>query len=325
MIRRSAFAFAVVAICLAVVAPTGHAAKAVSTANQQALCAGVLESARPTVQNPAVTELSGLVWSRRHRDLLWAHNDSGDTARVFAVGRNGSDRGTVTVAGATAIDWEDIALGAAPRGKGYLYVGDIGDNLARRPDVTVYRFLEPKPPGAWTTASVTAEPITLHYPDGPHDAEALMVDDRSGALVILTKTINGMPGIYLARRAAVVHPDASITLEHVGDLSLPVDPGLKDRLAGLGVFAALTQLVTGADASAAGKVIAVRTYGGVALYAWPQRLSLVQALQQPACAGPAPADRDHPQGESIALAPDARGYVLASEGANPPIAEVKAR
>ena len=311
-----------ISVALTVV-PNVSAAKAVGTASERALCAGVLQSAAPTVQNPAVTELSGLAWSRRYRGLLWAHNDSGDTARVFAVGRNGSDRGTVTVAGATAIDWEDIALGPAPHGKTYLYAGDIGDNFSRRPGVTVYRFFEPKPPGSGATTSVAAEAITLTYPDGPHDAEALIVDDRSGDLVIITKSINGPPGIYVGRRAAV-RPVAPVTLEHEGDLSLPLDPRLKDRLAGLGVFAGLAQLVTGADASAAGKVVAVRTYGGVALYGWPRGMALTQALQQPACAGPAPADPDHPQGEAIALAPDARAYVLASEGANPPLREVTA-
>ena len=48
----------------------------------------------------------------------------------------------VAVGGAEAVDWEDIAM----RGR-TLYVGDIGDNLAQRPNVSVYRFAEP-PAGA---------------------------------------------------------------------------------------------------------------------------------------------------------------------------------
>ena len=72
----------------------------------------------------------------------------------------------MTLAGAEAVDWEDIAI----RGR-TLYVGDIGDNLAVAA-------------GSPSTASPSAgrgdtrAPIVLRYPDGPHDAEALLVDPR---------------------------------------------------------------------------------------------------------------------------------------------------
>ena len=97
--------------------------------------------------------------------LLWAHNDSGDTARVFAVGRDGRDRGTVTVSGATAIDWEDIALGPAPHGKPYLYAGDIGDNFPgdRESPSAACRT---EAAGFGSTTSVATRSVTLNYPDG---------------------------------------------------------------------------------------------------------------------------------------------------------------
>ena len=88
---------------------------------------------------------------------LWTHNDSGDGPRVLALDRRGRLQREVAVSGAEAVDWEDIAI----RGR-TLYVGDIGDNLAQRPNVAVYRFAEP-PPGR---PSVAAERIDLRYPDG---------------------------------------------------------------------------------------------------------------------------------------------------------------
>ncbi len=72
--------------------------------------------------------------------------------RVFALDRRGRFQREVTVAGAEAVDWEDIAA----RGR-TLYVGDIGDNLAARPDVTVYRFAEP-PAGVTTVAAQADRP-----------------------------------------------------------------------------------------------------------------------------------------------------------------------
>ena len=42
-----------------------------------------------TIQNPAIAELSGLAASRRHPDVLYTHNDSGDRARFFAIGTDG--------------------------------------------------------------------------------------------------------------------------------------------------------------------------------------------------------------------------------------------
>ena len=94
----------------------------------------------------------------------------------------------MTVAGAEHVDWEDIAI----RGR-TLYIGDIGDNLAQRPEIAVYRMPE---------TSTVAEKITLRYPDGPHDAEALLVDPRDGTIVIVTKNFSGPAGVYVGRGAA---------------------------------------------------------------------------------------------------------------------------
>ena len=275
------------------------------------------------MQNPALVEISGLAWSRRDRNLLWANNDSGDSARLFALGLDGSDRGTVVVDGAAAIDWEDIALQRGPKKVNVLWAGDIGDNAAGRSAIVVYRFPEPPAPGAGATTTVTADAITLRYADQPHDAEAMLVDDRSGDLVIVTKEPQEPAGVYRGR-AKELKPGALVTLERVGDLTLPPDEGLAGLVAQLGAFGGLASRITAADASGAGKVAAVRSYGGVALFPWPKGASLADALAATGCAAPAPADPAHPQGEAVALSPDGRAFVTASEGASPPIVRVDA-
>src|SRR5262249_7387635 len=97
-----------------------------------------------TVDSDAIFEASGLVASRAHSGVWWVHNDSGDSARVFAISSEGALLGTFQLAGASAQDWEDIALGPGPKsGVDYLYLGDIGDNGEARENIVVWRLEEP--------------------------------------------------------------------------------------------------------------------------------------------------------------------------------------
>jgi hypothetical protein len=89
----------------------------------------------PLVQLPGLSEASGLAVSRRVPGRLWTHNDSGEPV-LASVDARGSVTGRVRLTGATVEDWEAIAVG--PRGTGWWpYVGDIGDNGARRKRVTI--------------------------------------------------------------------------------------------------------------------------------------------------------------------------------------------
>src|SRR5689334_130260 len=155
------------------------------------------------VTDPALTEISGIHAGVRNPAVWWVHNDSGDTARVFALDGTGAVRGTYSLTGATAVDWEDIAVvpGATP-GSGTIYAADIGDNARARTEVQLYRVAEPDVPAtgpAVTTALGGVETLHLTYPDGPHDAETLMVDPPTGDVVIVTKLLTGgTVGVYRA-------------------------------------------------------------------------------------------------------------------------------
>ncbi len=143
------------------------------------------------VQSDLIREASGIAASRQNPGVLWVHNDSGDSARVFAINDKGEFLGICTITGASARDWEDIAVGPGPDpNQQYLYIGDTGDNQAKYPDVTVYRLPEPKidpktPFGR--TAIGPAQAIRLTYPGGPRDAETLLVDPLTRDLFILSK------------------------------------------------------------------------------------------------------------------------------------------
>lgn len=137
-----------------------------------------------------ITESSGLDRSTRHRGVVLTHNDSGDGPRVFAVGTSGRTRAVWTLSGASAHDWEDIAIG--PRHT--VWVGDIGDNAVRRDRIQVYAFTEPS---ALRDRAVPARRYQLRYPDGAHNAEALLVQPGSGRLMVVTKARRGA-GFYRA-------------------------------------------------------------------------------------------------------------------------------
>jgi hypothetical protein len=201
-------------------------------------------------QSPRVVESSGVTVSRAHPGTLWTHNDSGDGPYLYATDLRGTDRGAVRVSGARAVDWEDIALGPCPDGRGdCLYIGDTGDNLERRNSVTVYAVPEPTPPmTSADTQRVTAAALTLtlRYPDGAHDVEALYVSPRDTAVYLVSKGRGGSVRLYRAGREtwSAHHP---VTADLVQ--TLPIVP---DRSAG--------RLVTGAAIRPAGDLVAIRTY-----------------------------------------------------------------
>ena len=119
-------------------------------------------------------EISGMARSTRHPHVLWVNNDSGDRARVYAIdSRTCATVGEVRLRGVEARDFEGLASSADAGGRGYLWVGDIGDNRDSWPFVTVYRVPEPKRLG---TRVRSARQWRFTYPDRPHNAETLMVD-----------------------------------------------------------------------------------------------------------------------------------------------------
>ena len=204
-----------------------------------------------TLADRAVRESSGVVASRRNPGLFWTHNDSGDGPFVYAFDRAGRARGTFRVSGAQARDWEDIAAGPGPaQGQTYLYVGDIGDNDREREFVVVYRFPEPEAaadePAAGGAAAVRetqpAEAIRVKYPDGAHNAEALLVHPQTGDLYVVTKTARSADVYKLAAPYAAGEVR---TFTHVATLRGP------------DFFGAL---VTGGDVSPDGTRVALCDY-----------------------------------------------------------------
>ena len=227
------------------------------------------------LQDPRIVESSGLALSRRHPGVVWTHNDSGDQARLFAVGSDGRTRAVLTRAGVAARDWEAVAAGRDDRGRPALFAGDIGDNNGVWPEVAVYRVTEP---AALRDATVPAVRYRLRYADGPHNAEALLIDPRGNRLYVATKAEAG-GGLY--RAPARLDP-AGINLLH--------------RVAGV------PPVVTDGGFLPSGRGFVLRDYQQAHVYVAPGRRigSFDLPLQFP--------------GESLAVTVDARSVLVGSEG-----------
>lgn len=135
------------------------------------------------IADPRVTESSGLALSNRFPGVLYTNEDSGNGAKVYALGRNGRTRAVLRVRGAHARDWEDLSTGPGRT----LWIGDIGGNRGRR-HVSVYRIKEPR---RLHSQAVRSARFDFVYPDGAHNAEALLVRPRNGRVFIATKEPHG--------------------------------------------------------------------------------------------------------------------------------------
>ena len=195
--------------------------------------------------NRQLTESSGVAASRTRPGLLWTFNDSGNDPILFATDTLGRDLGAFRVAGATNEDWEAMALGPCGT-RQCLFVGDIGDNAERRRDVVIYRVPEPRLGGGGRTRRATAPATALHvrYPDGPHDAESLILS-RAGDLFIITKD-GKHPRLYRIP-AAAWRTGRPTTADSLGPL--PIETDMKSF-----------RLVTDAALAPDGIRVAVRTY-----------------------------------------------------------------
>jgi len=239
-------------------------------------------------------EISGLVASRAHPGVLWAISDGGNGNEVVALEPDGTELARYSLTGTTNLDWEDLAIGEGPGGADHLYVADIGGNGVIRDEVTIYRIAEPvvasgQEPVVAPLAG--AEAIELTYPDGTHDAEALLHDPVTGDLLIATKADDG-GRLYRASQD---------------------DGELVEVASGYVPTNLFDNGVTAADISADGTEVHLRTYYRSFVFRRAPGQTVADALAGPACRVPLPPILDQVQGEVLALDPATGGQLTTSE------------
>jgi len=268
---------------MAAVAAAGGSAGAQSAPSPACKPAGSL------MRLAGLSEASGLVASRATPGRLWAHNDSG-AAEIFALDAKGKVAGRVSLSGATVTDWEAMASGACGKGT-CLYVADIGDNDAKRKDVTIYRIPEP----STTDGSVKVDgTFRATYPDGAHDAEALLAAS-DGRLYIVTKGDTGDVSLY--RFPAELRTGTTMSLERVGAALSKGQPAANAR-------------ITDGAISADGAWVALRTKTALIFYRASQFLS--GEFQETGRMDLT--TLGEPQGEAVAFGPSNTVYIAGEGG-----------
>lgn len=273
------------------------------------------------VADPRIVEASGIAASRRNPGCYYIHNDSGDVPRVFVIDRTGRVQLEIRLAGAKAVDYEDISLAPGEQpGTFDVCVADIGDSNACRKNVMIYRFPEPTLPepdgatgqatGSSSLVEVRPTAYTVRYAEGPGDAEAFCVHPRTGDGYILTKRLDGRSVVY--KLPAPWNPREEMLLRQVCTVELPAS------IIGLG------RVVTAADISPDGRRLAVRCY----VNGWEWRLpSGADGTGFDRIFAAQPVELNlpgEPQGEALCYSPDGAAFLTISEGKSPTIYETPA-
>ncbi|MDT3725052.1 WD40 repeat domain-containing protein [Streptomyces sp. DSM 41972] len=230
-----------------------------------------------TINDPRITESSGLAASRQHPGVHWTHNDSDDGPYLYAVdGSTGDTVARLTLTGiGTPRDVEAISLGPGNR----LFVADTGDNLGGTwPYVWIYELPEPQ---RLQDATVRATQYVVKYADGPRDVEAMVVHPRTGRVYLIDKHEDGG---HLYEGPAKLSPKGDNVFRPIAPVEL---------------------WTTDAALSPDGQDLAVRGYFGGIHYAWNGgKLERKGRLSVPL----------QGQGESVTYSADGSRLLFGSEG-----------
>lgn len=242
------------------------------------------------IKRSNLNEASGLAEGIQNPNLLWCHNDSGGSPILYGIDKtNGEHLGLISMTNASNKDWEDVSVMTDfSTGKSYIYAADIGDNSAIRSFLKIYKVEEPVlANGSFQDINLTAEVIQFSYPDGPRDAEALLVDPISKDIIIISK-----------REMSV----------HVYALPYPQSTSTEIVATKLGQLP--FREAVAADISSDGKHVIIKTYGTI--YHWQRQNK--EHIKYLLATKPERLKYElEVQGESIAWSNNTQGYYTLSE------------
>ena len=205
-------------------------------------------------------EISGLAASRRHPGIFWVHNDGDNAAELYAIDAQGERRATLRIEGVRNVDWEDIAA-FTWEGRHYLLVADVGDNGGLRTQLSLRAVEEPA-----TLDDSTVKPAwtqTFRWPDGARDCEAMAVDEREGAVYLVSKK-RVPPELFRVPLRPGSGVQVAQRLGTLGGIEQPTGDDLRRNP----VYGRYRAQITAADIAPGGTHFAVLNYRRV--YLWPR-------------------------------------------------------
>jgi hypothetical protein len=232
-----------------------------------------------------IDEASGMADSKINPGYLWVQQDSGNPNEIVLLSHDGVYSKSIVINPAINRDWEDMTLASGPvNGINYIYLADIGDNSLVSSSYFIYRFAEPP---ASATAVSGVDKIAFEYPDGPHDAEAIVVDNSTKDIYVITKQDN---------------PSRIYKLAYPQSTSAVITATLSGSLPFTGV--------TSAAISPNGNEILVKTYTAI----WQFNKNAGQTFEQSLTGTPVTVSYQvEPQGEAISFKNDNTGFFTLSE------------
>ena len=237
-----------------------------------------------------IDEASGLTESANLNGYLWTNQDSGAPNSLYLISKDGKSIKEYKVPGSENHDWEDITSGPGPNsGVNYLYIGDTGNNnLPMTETNIIYRIPEISDlNGSFQSSQL--EKIRFRYPDGPRDAETLLLDPKTKDIFIISKE-SAQTGIY--RLPYPQSTSETITAERTGAI-----PSVA--------------MATSGDISVGGNEIIIRTYFSVLYWTRKEGETVSQTLSQSATKI-LPVALE-PQGEGICFDRQSSGFYTLSE------------
>ncbi len=264
------------------------------------------------LQNSALTEISGFSASKDWPGVIYAINDSGNAAKLYAISESGRDLGEWKIDGRNR-DWEDLAS-ITLDGTHYVVIGDTGDNLNVHKTNTLYFIREPVPGSAATQSLKPHMSLSFVYEDGPRNVEAFAVHDKT--LYLISKEPIAASGTQPSRLYSLdiptTQPSNNLTARFLTTLP-PVSPSLEAKLAASFVGVDLNH-PTALDIDPNGRTAYLLSYRQVLRYQRLPEQSWAQAFQ-------ASGKRIHfhqlGQAEALALAPGRAVFITSENPAAP--------
>lgn len=253
-----------------------------------------------------LNELSGLSRSNINSNLLWALNDGGNPAVLFAINTKAQIKARYLLEGIRNIDWEDIS-NYQLNGKNYLVIADTGDNTGKRSDLLLHIVEEPNQ----LVESGQIKPIRsirFQWADGARDVEAISADVARQQFLLISKKrvpaeLYGLP--FNAKDGD--SPKFLATLEGVAQ---PSEKTMNTK----GDVGRYRSQITGLDISPDGRWLAVLNYQQIIFFPLsngklPKKLYPKQTLDFPWL----------PQAEAIAYSMDGNSLFVGSEQSPAPL------
>lgn len=240
---------------------------------------------------------------------LYVMNDGGNGPYFFVTDMQGNIEQSVRMVGpeTARADYEGMSMGPCLQGKSCLFIGDVGDNRAKRARVELLIFEEVD---RFTSPAVPLRRISLTYPDGAHDAEAIAVHPN-GDVYVLTKGMDHAAHtwpskLFRLRRQQWEESTGLQTLTLVGEIDLS---RFAAKSSGLRALAA-----TGLDIAPDGSRLIVLTYENAIEFSIDLAVPSLDLKRE--LAGDAfttIALRPLQQQECVAYLPNGRSFLYATE------------